>query len=442
MNTVKEKAHTDHFNWSQPILGAIVLIAMLFWGSHLKAVDVALTMQLFIGILMGMVLVRGRFGFAGGVKRIFVRGEGSLSKALLLMLSVTMVLFMGYQWMAAQNGALPAYLAEEGQTIIPGTQNVFPVNISLIIGGFLFGFGMIISGGCASGTLTDFGEGEGRSFVTLIFFILAAIPGEWARYTLDQTKIGQIGFRTYLPEHFGYFGALLISMLLVGITYWVIITYEEKRKKSGTYLDPMGDWEDDEKPLDETETYSFFSFHTYHKLFVERLTFKTTGLILAALATFVLLFSGKAWGVTSGFSQTAVWIFSKLGVNFQTPVFQDLQAATAEGLFTSGGIVRNFGIVFGAVIALLLAGRFKFHYKMNKTDIAYYALGGAFMGFGARLGKGCNAGALYSSMSTFSLSGWVFLIAMTLGGLACLKLLPGKTSMVPNRCDIFGKKIK
>ena len=89
--------------------------------------------------------MRGRFGFAGGVKRIFVRGEGSLSKALLLMLSVTMVLFMSYQWMAAQNGAVPAYLAEEGQAIIPGTQNVFPVNISLIIGGFLFGFGMIIS---------------------------------------------------------------------------------------------------------------------------------------------------------------------------------------------------------------------------------------------------------------------------------------------------------
>ena len=68
--------------------------------------------------------------------------------------------FMGYQWMAAQNGAVPAYL-EEGQAIIPGTQNVFPVNISLIIGGFLFGFGMILSEDVR--TLTDFGEG--RSFI-------------------------------------------------------------------------------------------------------------------------------------------------------------------------------------------------------------------------------------------------------------------------------------
>lgn len=441
MNMVEEKAYADRFNWTQPILGAVILLAMLFWGNHLKVTNVALPMQLFIGVLMGIVLVRGRFGFAGGVKRIFVRGEGSLSKALLLMLSVTMVLFMSYQWMAAQNGAVPAYLAEEGQAIIPGTQNVFPVNISLIIGGFLFGFGMIISGGCASGTLTDFGEGEGRSFVTLIFFILSTIPGEWARYTLDNTAIGQIGFRTYLPKHFGYFGALLISMILVAITYWIVISYEAKRKKNGTYLDPKGDWEDDEKPLDEAEEYSFFSFHTYHKLFIERLSFKTTGLLLAALASFVLLFTGKAWGVTSAFSQTAVWGFTKLGVNFQTPVFQDLQAATADGLFTSGGIVRNTGLVFGAMITLLFANNFKFHYKMNTTDLAYYAFGGILLGFGARLAKGCNAGALYSSMATFSLSGWVFLIAMTLGAIACLKLLAGKMSMVPNRCEIFGKDI-
>src|SRR5699024_11911750 len=78
------------------------------------------------------------------------------------------------------------------------------------------------------------------------------------------------------------------------------------------------------------------SLHDALPIFIERLSFKTTGLLFAALASFVLLFRGKAWGVTSAFSQTAVWGFTKLGVNFQTPVFQDLQAATADGLFTSG----------------------------------------------------------------------------------------------------------
>ena len=78
---------------------------------------------------------------------------------------------------------------------------------------------------------------------------------------------------------------------------------------------------------------------------------------------------------------------------------------------------------------------------MNVLVIVTRYFGGILLGFGARLAKGCNAGALYSSMATFSLSGWVFLIAMTLGAIACLKLLAGKMSMVPNRCEIFGKDI-
>ena len=40
MNTVEEKAYADRFNWTQPILGAVVLLAMLFWGNHLKVTNV------------------------------------------------------------------------------------------------------------------------------------------------------------------------------------------------------------------------------------------------------------------------------------------------------------------------------------------------------------------------------------------------------------------
>ncbi|MFW6267324.1 MAG: YeeE/YedE thiosulfate transporter family protein, partial [Halanaerobium sp.] len=38
------------------------------------------------------------------------------------------------------------------------------------------------------------------------------------------------------------------------------------------------------------------------------------------------------------------------------------------------------------------------------------------MGFGTRVAQGCNVGALYTPISNFSLSGWVFLIFMIIGG--------------------------
>lgn len=94
MNEAEEKIYSG-FNWMQPLLGLVVIVGLIFWGFNLKTTSVVLPMQLFIGVMMGFVLVRGRFGFAGGVKRIFVRGEGSLSKSLLLMLSVTIVPFYG-----------------------------------------------------------------------------------------------------------------------------------------------------------------------------------------------------------------------------------------------------------------------------------------------------------------------------------------------------------
>ena len=68
---------------------------------------------------------------------------------------------------------------------------------------------------------------------------------------------------------------------------------------------------------------------------------------------------------------------------------------------------------------------------MSAKDAAYFAAGGLLMGFGARFAKGCNAGALYSAMSTFSVSGWVFLVAMCLGGIASLKIFAGKMSLIP-----------
>ena len=47
----------------------------------------------------------------------------------------------------------------------------------------------------------------------------------------------------------------------------------------------------------------------------------------------------------------------------------------------------------------------------------FYALGGLCMGFGTRLSNGCNVGALYTPIANFSLSGWVFLIFLVLGGI-------------------------
>ena len=60
--------------------------------------------------------------------------------------------------------------------------------------------------------------------------------------------------------------------------------------------------------------------------------------------------------------------------------------------------------------------------NISFREILLYAMGGLSMGFGTRLSNGCNVGALYTPIANFSLSGWVFLAVMVVGGILGNKL--------------------
>jgi hypothetical protein len=70
-----------------------------------------------------------------------------------------------------------------------------------------------------------------------------------------------------------------------------------------------------------------------------------------------------------------------------------------------------------------MASQFKIKKIKSKKQIVAATLGGLLMGYGARIAFGCNIGALYSGISSLSLSGWVFAIGMFFGAVVGSKLL-------------------
>src|SRR5699024_8431667 len=122
-------------------------------------------------------------------------------------------------------------LAEEGDAIIPGSASVREASLSTIIGGIIFGIGMIFGGGCASGTLTDIGEGDGGSLIVLFFFLVGSMLGVAHGPWWDESVFTKIGTTVYFPDIFGYFGSVLISLLLLLLIYIFTKKYEDKRKK-------------------------------------------------------------------------------------------------------------------------------------------------------------------------------------------------------------------
>ncbi|MDO5714025.1 MAG: YeeE/YedE family protein [Tissierellia bacterium] len=413
--------------YTQPIIGFILLVLLAIFGKSLSGPK--LHLHLFAGLILGYTLTRARYGFAGGIKRIYMRGEGSLSKALIVLLAVTAVAFFAVQMHSVMDGAVPSYLAEEGEKIIPGTQNVYHISIATVIGGIIFGIGMMLAGGCGSGTLADFGEGQGRAMIAFIFFVIGSGPGFYALKKFENTKLWELGGRVYLPDYFGHWGALALTLLLLLFLYYLVIRYENIRKKEGTYMDPKGDYEEFEKPLPNKEVRKFFSYETYHKLFVERWSFTVGSLVLAIGAIFVMVTMHKPWGVSTPLMTLNVAVFRNF-IDFPEEIFGSFIEKVDNGLLNDGGTIRNIGLFFGCAISFLLANRFTIDFDFSFKDGLFFALGGFLLGFGARFGQGCNVGAMYSSITSFSLSGWVFLLAMSLGGIIGLKLFEGKVCVI------------
>ncbi|KXS49277.1 YeeE/YedE family protein [Halanaerobium congolense] len=420
---------TNKINEKQLKIGVVLIALMIIAGMQLANINPKLTLSLITGLFFGYILTRGRFGFAGGIKKIYITGEGSLTKALLVMFAITIIAMAGLQWAAAADGAVVKYLVEGDLVKIPASGSVKVLNLATIIGGFIFGMGMMLAGGCASGTLTDLGEGAFRSAIALVFFVIGSVPGLKALHIFDQSALADFSTIVYLPHYFGYIGATVISLLFLLGLYMLTRKYESFRRQEGHFEEL--EFAEEDLPIAESENDSFFSFKTYHKFFMERWTFMTCGFLLALMFMFVVNTTGKDWGVTSAYARWGVALFDSLGFDMTGPAYASYLEVVRKGLINDGGTIRNIAISFGSAIAFLLAGKFSFDLDFNLKDAGYYALGGLMMGFGARLAKGCNIGALYSAIANFSLHGWAFLVALSLGGIFALKIFAGKVNIIP-----------
>lgn len=407
---------------NQFIAGILVIILFLVFANYLSARNATLPVQLIIGLMLGYVFTRSRFGFAGGVRKTYFTGDGALAKAIILLFLLTIIATAGIHYTAFNKGALPNFAAGPDDMIIPGTNFVQKANLNVFLGGLIFGIGMIFGGCCASGTLTDVGEGEARALLVLPFFGFGGIIGSLLGPIMkaDGSVFKEVGVLLYFPDKFGYVGTVVIYAVLFALLYAFIRSYEDKRKSQNTYKAEV--YEDWQLPLEHEGKFKLFSYATYHKIFVERWSFTVAAFLVALLYTFIMNTTGTGWGVSGPYALWAIWGLEKVGVTFTAPALQGQVETVAKGLMNNGVSLRNIGIMGGALIGVLLAGRFRFNTKMSVKEALTYAFGGLMMGIGASISGGCNAGALYSGLVNFSLSGWLFLVAMVIGGVLGSKL--------------------
>ena len=113
---------------------------------------------LIIGAIFGFILQRGRFCMNSAFRDIILLKEFKLAKAVVVSLAVLMVGF--------------AIFAFGG--VIDLNPRIFKP-VAAIVGGGIFGIGMVLAAGCASGTTYRVGEGMVGSLVAAIGLTFGAV---------------------------------------------------------------------------------------------------------------------------------------------------------------------------------------------------------------------------------------------------------------------------
>jgi len=164
----------------------------------------------------------------------------------------------------------------------------------------------------------------------------------------------------------------------------------------------------------------------YVMVFKNPFTYVTGAVLLSITQIALFASSGTPWGVSGTLANWGAWVYQLFGGSVEKWYYfssSGAQATLKAGILSHTGTMLNVGLIAGALLATLLASQFKFKKIKSLKQVVAAVLGGLLMGYGARLAGGCNIGALYSGISSLSLSGWVFAAFLLVGAFIGSKLL-------------------
>ncbi|HXP97914.1 MAG TPA: YeeE/YedE family protein [Telmatospirillum sp.] len=345
-----------------------------------------------VGGAAGISLYHALFGFTSAWRVFLADRRGAGLRAQMLMLALAVLVFF-------------PLLAHGSVFGLPVKGEFGAVGVSVLAGAFLFGVGMQLGGGCASGTLFTVGGGNARMVVTLAAFVAGSAIGAYHLSWWQATpNLGPIS----LIATFGWLPALALSLTFFGAVAWLSLVLE--RRRHGALATPpvasgslgrrllRGPW-----PL----------------------VWGAIALVLVNLAT--LLLAGRPWGVTSAFALWGSKLAAIGGFDVGSWDYWSSPARAASlhaSVFSDITSVMDFGIILGAMVAAGLAGKFSPTWRIPARSLIAAIVGGLAMGYGARLAYGCNIGAYFSGIASSSLHGWLWFAAALAGSYAGTKARP------------------
>ena len=334
---------------------------------------------LFIGIAFGAIAQKNQFCFSGSIKDYILTKSTKRAASVVMAMIVAIV--------------STTIIANHFELDLTQT-NYFKSNInyfSIILGGLLFGAGMMIADGCSSRSLVKFAQGDTNALVTLIFI------GIFAYATTKGLLAGVlnpfINNETLIQWSSIIENTQMNIYVIVGILALILLYLVKKVKRIFTLID---------------------------------------GVLLGLLVS-------SAWYVTGVIGAESLEREIALSsIAFVYPIGKTLELFTYyEVNELSFPITLVCGILIGTFIMSSLNKKYSFGCTANQNinKVKYNIIGGSLMGIGGVLAIGCTVGQGLSGLSTLAFASFVAILSIFISGYITAIFL-NKNNKLP-MCFIF-----
>jgi uncharacterized protein len=342
-----------------------------------------------LSLVFGAIAHRTQFCTMGAVSDIVNMGEWTRMRQWAMAVGVAMIGF--------------AVLAYTGQiqptkTLYYSTRFLW---LSALVGGLMFGFGMVLSSGCGSKSLVRFGAGSLKSLVVLI--VMAAAGFATLKGITAVVRVASVDrIAVEMPQGANLPGLvsdlvgtpvaparLLLGVLVgLGLLMWALRTREGRQSINlfagfGIGAAVVGMW----------WVSGHLGYVAEHPETLEEFYVATN--------------SGRveAMSFVAPLSYTLDWLM----------FFSD------KNKVISLGIASVMGVVCGAALDAIRSRRFRLEGFAGTEDLANHLMGAALMGVGGVTALGCTVGQGLSGLSTLSLTSFVAVAGIIAGAVLALK---------------------
>jgi uncharacterized membrane protein YedE/YeeE len=358
----------DRLFLSLAIGATAILVALVLLDS--QPLSAALILG---GFGLGIAFLKAEFSYTASWRRFLTKGEAGGLLGGLIVIAICALVVVPVAALKPNFGGAIA-----------------PLGPSLLIGAFVFGIGMQLANGCGSGTLYTVGGGSGRMLFTLAFFVIGSVLGSLSLPSF--LALGGID-PILASDYLGPWGGLAATLASIVLAAALIVTVAKSRGAN----------------------------------FMPSRNYVIGGIAIGLLCVAVFFAGGHPWSVTYGYTLWGAKIATALGFDLSSAPFWQWAGpkhALTESVLSDTSSLTDFGMLFGAMAAAAATKPFASSAWPPLKSILAAVIGGLLMGWGARLGFGCNIGAFVGGVASGSLHGWVWFAACLPGCLIGIRLRP------------------